>query len=60
MEWTPADDKKRLAKEDAAVHNFMRSTSVVSWTEVEVPVTDHVCWQNLMPTVPQETGGTKW
>jgi len=31
----------------------------VSWSEKETMAADRVCWRNLLPIVPQETGRSK-
>jgi len=62
IEWTPADGRRKGGRPRKTWRSTFREdlqARVVSWSEKETMAADRVRWQNLLPIVPQGTGGSK-
>jgi len=62
IEWTPADGRRKRGRPKKTWRSIFRENLQargVSWSEKETMAADRVSWQNLLPIVPQGTGGSK-
>jgi len=62
IEWTPADGRRKRGRPKKTWRSTFREdlqAKGVSWSEKETMAADRVRWRNLLPIVPQGTGGSK-
>jgi len=62
IEWTPADRRRKRGRPKKTWRSTFRENLQargVSWSEKKTMAADRVRWRNLLPIVPQGTGGSK-
>ena len=62
IEWTPADGRRKRGRPKKTWRSTFREdlqATGVSWSEKEIMAADRVRWRNLLPIVPQGTGGSE-
>ena len=61
IEWTPADGRRKRGRPRKTWRSTLREdlqARRVGWSKKETMAADRVRWRNLLPIVPQGTGGS--